>query len=50
MPFGPPRRMEREIHQIFPLAEDLLSEEILSTLNNWNVDHLCEAMESGETS
>jgi len=42
--------MEREIHQIFPLAEDLLSEEILSTLNNWNVDHLCEAMESGETS
>lgn len=40
--------MEREIHQIFPLAEELLSEETLSTLSNWSVEHVREAMESGE--
>ncbi len=40
--------MEREIHQIFPLAEELLSEETLSTLSNWNAEHVREALESGE--
>ena len=35
---------ESEIHGLFPLAERLLSDEELSKLANWNVDHTFESM------
>ena len=34
---------ESEIHGLFPLAERLLTDEELSRLANWNVDHLHES-------
>ena len=40
--------MEREIHLVFPLAEQVLSEETLNTLSNWDVEHVHEEIESGE--
>ena len=42
--------MEREIHQVFPLAEQLLSEATLNSLSNWDVEHVHEEIESGERS
>jgi hemerythrin-like domain-containing protein len=42
--------MEREIHQVFPLAEQLLSEITLNRLSNWDVEHVHEEVESGERS
>lgn len=36
--------LEREIHDVFRLAEDLLTEERLASLWNWNEEHLFEAM------
>jgi hemerythrin-like domain-containing protein len=34
---------EREIHGLFVLAEELLTDEELSKLANWNVDHAFES-------
>ena len=41
--------MEREIHQVFPLVEEILSEERLIALSNWDTEHVLEALESGES-
>jgi len=35
--------LEREIHGIFPLAEDLIAPDTLAQMSNWDVDHLREA-------
>jgi hemerythrin-like domain-containing protein len=40
--------MEREIHQVFPLVEEVFSEEKLAALSNWDSEHVLEALESGE--
>jgi hemerythrin-like domain-containing protein len=32
--------LEREIHHLFPLADELLSETLLSSLGNWQEDHI----------
>ena len=32
--------MEQEIHHVFPLIEELISEELLSSLGNWQEDHI----------
>jgi hemerythrin-like domain-containing protein len=37
--------MEREIHEVFVLAEDVLSAEALQSMSNWDVQHIFE--ESG---
>ena len=34
--------MEREIHDVFALAEEVLSEERLAEMSNWDVDHIRE--------
>ena len=34
--------LEREIHDVFALAEELLSEEQLTAMANWDVDHIHE--------
>jgi hemerythrin-like domain-containing protein len=36
--------MEHEIHHVFPLIEELVSEELLSSLGNWQEDHLCHEL------
>jgi hemerythrin-like domain-containing protein len=35
--------LEREIHGVFALAEDLIPQETLARMANWDVDHLHEA-------
>lgn len=35
--------LEREIHDVFALAEELLPEEKLAAMANWDVDHIHEA-------
>ena len=37
--------MEREIHQIFPLVEEILPEERLTSLSNWEAEHVLESLE-----
>jgi hemerythrin-like domain-containing protein len=37
------QHLEREIHGVFALAEDLIPQETLARMANWDVDHLCEA-------
>ena len=32
--------LEHEIHHLFPLAEELLSEALLASLGNWQEDHI----------
>ena len=32
--------MEQEIHHVFPLIEELISEELLASLGNWQEDHI----------
>ena len=32
--------LEREIHHLFPLAEEIISESVLSSLGNWQEDHI----------
>jgi hemerythrin-like domain-containing protein len=32
--------LEHEIHHLFPLADELLSEALLSSLGNWQEDHI----------
>jgi hemerythrin-like domain-containing protein len=34
------RHMEEEIHGLFPLIEEVLGDEILETLSNWNAEHV----------
>jgi hemerythrin-like domain-containing protein len=34
------KHLEREIHAIFPLAEEVLSAEDLNGLSNWDVEHI----------
>jgi hemerythrin-like domain-containing protein len=34
------KHLEREIHALFPLAEEVLSPEALATLSNWDVEHV----------
>ena len=35
--------LEREIHGVFALAEDLIPQETLAQMANWDVDHLRDA-------
>jgi len=35
--------LEREIHGVFALAEDLIPQEMLVQMANWDVDHLRDA-------
>ena len=37
------KHLEREIHDVFGLADDMLPEEQLVSMTNWNVEHLYEA-------
>jgi hemerythrin-like domain-containing protein len=39
--------MEREIHQVFPLVEEILPEERLSALSNWDAEHVLESLGEG---
>jgi len=32
--------LEREIHHLFPLAEEIISEPVLASLGNWQEDHI----------
>jgi hemerythrin-like domain-containing protein len=34
------KHLEREIHALFPLAEEMLSPEELGRLSNWDVEHI----------
>jgi hemerythrin-like domain-containing protein len=34
------KHLEREIHALFPMAEQVLSEEDLGRLSNWDVEHI----------
>lgn len=36
--------MEHEIHHVFPLIEELFPEELLSSLGNWQEDHICHEL------
>jgi hemerythrin-like domain-containing protein len=36
--------LEREIHNLFPLAEEVLSAELLRTLGNWQEEHIFREM------
>jgi hemerythrin-like domain-containing protein len=36
--------LEREIHQVFPLVEEILSPERLASLSNWDAEHVMEAL------
>ena len=42
--------LEREIHGIFALAEDLIPPETLAQMSNWDVDHLRDAARARLTS
>jgi hemerythrin-like domain-containing protein len=37
------KHLEREIHDLFGLADDMLSADDLVSMSNWDVDHLYEA-------
>jgi len=37
------KHLEREIHDVFGLAEDMIPAEKLASMSNWDVDHLYEA-------
>jgi hemerythrin-like domain-containing protein len=34
--------LEREIHDVFALAEDMIAAETLEAMSNWDVDHIYE--------
>ena len=38
------RHMEKEIHGLFPLVDEILSPETLETLSNWNLEHVLVEM------
>ncbi len=38
------RHMEKEIHGLFPLIDEILSPETLETLSNWNLEHVLVEM------
>ena len=37
------KHLEREIHDVFGLADDMIPPEKLASMSNWDVDHLHEA-------
>jgi len=37
------KHLEREIHDLFTLADDMIPEEQLVSMSNWDVEHLYEA-------
>jgi hemerythrin-like domain-containing protein len=37
------KHLEREIHDVFGLAEDMIPADKLASMSNWDVDHLREA-------
>jgi hemerythrin-like domain-containing protein len=39
--------LEREIHQVFPLVEEVLPPERLASLSNWDAEHVLESLRPG---
>ena len=42
--------LEKEIHQIFPLVEEILGPERLVSLSNWDAEHILEGLPPGKPS